>query len=102
MQLTIRMLILCSLITLLFAAYQLRDLYVFDPNVSTWTLLNSQGQAMPGAREGAGFASLGGLLYLHGGFSGSIGLMLYGESASTGWCCVGLYLNTNGICSLCG
>ena len=55
------------------ADYQLGDLYAFDPSSNTWTNLTVLAQATPSAREGAGFSSLGGCLYVHGGFSGMIG-----------------------------
>jgi hypothetical protein len=48
------------------------DLYSFDPAISAWTLLSvavTAGNALPTARAGHGFASAGGKLYVHGGFS---------------------------------
>ena len=52
---------------------QLDDLYVFDPSINVWTDLTSMVLDMPYGREGAGFTSLGGSLYLQGGFSSLFG-----------------------------
>ena len=47
----------------------LDDLHVYDPPNRTWTVLSQAGNP-PGARYLHGFASAGGLLYVHAGSDG--------------------------------
>jgi hypothetical protein len=48
---------------------RLDDLHEFDPTTMTWTLLSFADDAgRPSARSGHGFTSVGGLLYVHGGY----------------------------------
>jgi hypothetical protein len=48
-----------------------RDLFVFDPGTNSW----SRGPDLPGPRDHAALAAVGGHLYLVGGYSGSQGLV---------------------------
>ena len=51
---------------------RLSDLHSFDPAALVWRDLSSSAQGNPpAARFGHGFASAGGKLYVHGGFSGN-------------------------------
>ena len=50
----------------------LQDLLVYDPAAMAWTDLSAAASGTPpSAREGHGFTSAGGKLYVHGGFGGS-------------------------------
>jgi hypothetical protein len=46
------------------------DLHSFDKATMVWTLLSADDSARPAARAEHGFASAGGLLYVHGGNPG--------------------------------
>ena len=47
----------------------LDDLHWFDPTTMTWTLLSAEDDVhRPSARSKHGFTSVGGLLYVHGGY----------------------------------
>jgi hypothetical protein len=51
------------------SADYLNDLYSFDPAFIAWNLLSAATVGTrPSAREGHGFTSSGGKLYLHGGY----------------------------------
>jgi hypothetical protein len=53
------------------AAGPRNDLHVYDPASMTWFDLTSHAHGQPPtARSGHGFASVGGKLYVHGGFNG--------------------------------
>ena len=59
-----------SAITL--SAGQKNDLHVYDPASTTWLNLSSHALGTPpSAREGHGFASAEGKLYVHGGYDES-------------------------------
>ena len=49
------------------------DLHSFDQATMAWTLLSANDSARPAARYGHGFASAGGLLFVHGGI-GRVGV----------------------------
>jgi hypothetical protein len=50
-------------------AGQLDDLHSFDPTTMIWTRLSAADDAgRPSARDGHGFTSAGGRLYVHGGY----------------------------------
>ncbi len=58
------------------------DLHSFDPATMTWTLLSAvDGAGRPSARNGHGFTSAGGLLYVHGGIKFDV----YGHSGKLGF-----------------
>ena len=54
------------------SAVSLGDLYSFDPANMTWTLLSAaEDSVRPAARDGHGFTSAGGKLYVFGGWRDS-------------------------------
>ena len=55
----------------------LGDLHVYDPAAMAWTNLSAAASGTPPfARSGHGFASAGGLLFVHGGFNSSGAIVL--------------------------
>jgi hypothetical protein len=65
----------------------LDDLHSFDPATMAWTQLSvANDSARPEARAGHGFASVGGLLYVHGGY-GVAGIRACGGASGhqSGW-----------------
>jgi hypothetical protein len=57
----------CPLLSLS-SAGRLSNLYSFDPDTTTWTLLSKEDSSdLPLSREGHGLTQDGGKLYVHGG-----------------------------------